>query len=329
MNIDKFKPVVMTNSELKKLNLVHYTTAVDKGKEKIDNARKGIKNFYELRWKKLNIALGEGIEFGTTTTIGARSGVGKSTFVNLITNDIFELNEDVPTILLYWNFEVPSYKQILKKISENARSSVKDLIKRKEVLFDNIDEEINKLREKYKDKHFYFIDTSVDYNNILKVNTELHTSDKYKNFRVVNILDHTRLVRGDDYNEEQKLTNLYKVFMYMANNYSSTNISISQLNKAYQNELDKKGYKAPGIGDIFGSDGIIQSSDTVLLLHRPEQNNTSRYSYNSLKDNGEEYEYIKEEDTKDRLYIEIVKQRNGMLGSISLKHDLRFNKIYE
>lgn len=310
--------------------LIHYGTAVDKSISKIKDAIAGIKNSYVLRWKTLNEALGGGLEFGTTTTIGARSGVGKSTFVNLITNDIFELNEDINTILLYWNFEVPSYKQTLKKISENSKRSVKQLLRGDlSDLFDNVESQAENIKDKYKDKHYYFIDTTTNCDNIKKINETFFRKSEFKDFKIVNILDHSRLIteRSSDINEEQKITGMYKKFIEFCNDYGATNICISQLKKDYQTDLDKKNYRAPGIGDVFGSDGIVQCSDVVLLLHRPDQNNKSTYSYNKIVD--EETIYIQDEDTNKKLYVEIVKQRNGGLGTVPLKQDLIYSLIYE
>lgn len=310
--------------------LVHYGTAIDKSISKIQDAIAGIKNFYALRWKSFNEALGGGLEFGTTTTIGARSGVGKSTFVNLITNDIFELNSEIPTILLYWNFEVPSYKQTLKKISEHGKKSVKQLLRgESSLLFDNIEAQANNIKEKYKDKHFYFIDTSTNCENIKNVNEYFHKNKDFKDYKIVNILDHSRLItqRTKDINEEQKITGMYEGFVWLANNYGATNICISQLRKDYQNELDKGNYRPPGLGDIFGSDGIIQYSDCVVLMHRPDQNNKQFYSYEKI--DNDELVKVRDEDTTKRIYLELAKQRNGMLGTVSLKQDLVYSVIYE
>ena len=120
---------------------------------------------------------------------------------------------------------------------------------------------------------------------------------------------------------------MYEGFVWLANNYGATNICISQLRKDYQNELYKGNYRPPGLGDIFGSDGIIQYSDCVVLMHRPDQNNKQFYSYEKI--DNDELVKVRDEDTTKRIYLELAKQRNGMLGTVSLKQDLVYSVIYE
>ncbi|NJO63978.1 MAG: hypothetical protein HC836_39115 [Richelia sp. RM2_1_2] len=89
---------------------------------------------YLTRWRQTNQLLGGSLGFGQNLVIGARPGVGKSAYVNLLAFDIIELNPTIDTIILYWNFEMSAYRQGIRLISNKLSLSVNELMSAKNPL---------------------------------------------------------------------------------------------------------------------------------------------------------------------------------------------------
>jgi replicative DNA helicase len=86
-------------------------------------------------------------------------------------------------------------------------------------------------------------------------------------------LDHTLLVRGDRSEQEREiLTNLQKLFIEVKKYGATTIIQLSQMNRNIENtdRIVNRSLNFPMRSDIMGSDAIFQSSDYVIVLHRPE-----------------------------------------------------------
>lgn len=96
----------MEQNSVKPLKYKHITKSTDEALKYIDDRRKGISKSLRTRWKKFNDACMGGIEPNTIYTICGISGSGKSSFINSLENDIFDLNPTDDFIVLNFNLEI-------------------------------------------------------------------------------------------------------------------------------------------------------------------------------------------------------------------------------
>jgi replicative DNA helicase len=78
----------------------------------IDHRRRGLSKSLRTRWVRFNNICMGGIEPNVIYTIAGRSGSGKSSFVNSLETDLFELNPDANFVVLSFSFEMVSSRQV-------------------------------------------------------------------------------------------------------------------------------------------------------------------------------------------------------------------------
>ena len=92
------------NSDVGVLKYRHISKAADEIVEYIDSRRKGSIKSLATRWDKFNNQCMGGIEPNTIYTIAGISGSGKSSFVNSLETDLFDLNPTADFVILSFNF---------------------------------------------------------------------------------------------------------------------------------------------------------------------------------------------------------------------------------
>lgn len=299
------------------LPIVHVTKILQEAKNVIEDRQKGIPFGYVTRWRQTNQLLGGSLGFGQNLVIGARPGVGKSAYVNLLAFDIIELNPNIDTIILYWNFEMSAYRQGIRLISNKLSLSVNELMSAKHPLEKEAIENITAIIKTFQTKPLYFINVPVTVKKFYETVEQVQM--KYPKHRIVNILDHTRLIKKENENkEEEKLNALMEVANEVKLKMNATNILLSQLNRNIESNERRAEYFKPLISDLFGSDSVGQFADTIFMLYRPEQ-----YNLHNVE------EYGKTIPAKDKIFNNIVKNRDGNLGLLIYNHNLKHNQITE
>jgi len=96
----------MELSSNKKLEIKHISSATKEILEYINNRRFGRIRSLRTRWSKFNRHCMGGIEPNTIYSICGISGSGKSSFVNSLQIDLFELNPNEDFVVLNFNFEI-------------------------------------------------------------------------------------------------------------------------------------------------------------------------------------------------------------------------------
>ena len=71
----------------------------------------------KTRWSKFNKVCCGGLEPNMILTIAGGSGSGKSAFANTLETDLIDLNTDQDIVILDFSFEMLSYRQIGRKLS--------------------------------------------------------------------------------------------------------------------------------------------------------------------------------------------------------------------
>jgi len=155
----------------------------------------------------------------------------------------------------------------------------------KERLLD--DEDFNKVIEttdKLKEHPIYYVDIPGTVEQIR--NTIIHFSkNEGKGKWIIIILDHTLLTRGKFGDKEREtLADLQYMFMEIKKYSKNTIIQLSQMNREIETieRLNNNFMHFPMRRDIFGGESVFQSSDYVLVLHRPELLSIKYYGPNNL-----------------------------------------------
>lgn len=310
----------------KKLNKVleykHIKEPTDEIIKYIDDRRKGITKSLRTRWKKFNKQCMGGIEVNTIYTIAGISGSGKSSFANSLETDLFDLNKDIGFIVLSFNFEMLSSRQIGRKLSYKMKKTTNELYSgnlNNNSISDKDFNEILNHCEKIKDYSIYYVDRP---GNIEEIQNTISYFQKWLmplNKWLVVILDHTLLTLGKSGEQEREtLYNLQRTFMGLKKIGKTTIIQLSQMNREIESveRISNPMMHYPIRRDIFGGDSVFQSSDYVIVLHRPEQLGMRAYGPSNMP-------------VTNMIYMHFLKVREGEPKILSFTNNLKHNSIEE
>ena len=310
----------MDNSSSKILQYVKINKATEDIVRYIDDRRRGSNISLKTRWNKYNSVCMGGIEPNILITIGGISGSGKSSFVNLLESDIIDLNPEQEIVILNFNYEMISAKQVGRKLSYKLKKTVSELYSGDGVT--NISDtdfiQIKKESEKLTQYNIYYCDTPGTIeemeNTILYFNNTI-AKDKW----LITILDHTLLIKGRPEEEERiMLSQLQRMFIRLKKRDKNTIIQLTQLNRNIE-QLDRiknPSMHFPQRSDISGSDSVYAASDYVIILHRPEILGIQTYGISNWP-------------AKDFIYMHISKNRDGEPCVLQFVNNLKYNSIEE
>ena len=288
--------------------------AVNQSIAVVKEAKLGKRNVLPTSWKRLNRNLLGGLQQGKMYVIAGRPGVGKSAFSNQLIFDVLDTNSSKPLIVLYWTFEMPGYQQIMRSASKDVRKQIGQLLSIDTPLSD-VDFRVYAAKvQKYKKYPIYFNNVPRSMEYIMNTNKDMH--EIYPKHTFVNILDHSRLIRGNEDTELKKLNTVSKGCMIMQSEYGVVNILLSQLNRNIEQEHRAKNQYQPLLTDLFGGDSIGQDAHVVMILNRPYD----LYGITS--------EYCGENPI-GLLACHVEKNRDGLLGMIGYEADMSTFTIKE
>jgi len=306
------------------LDIKHISEATKEILDYINNRRTGKVKSLRTRWSKFNRNCMGGIEPNTIYSICGISGSGKSSFANSLETDLFELNPNENFVVLNFNFEMMSSKQVGRKLSYKlnkttselySASNTDDTYKVTDVDF----EEILKQADKIQQYPIYYVDCPGTVEEIKNTIIRFQTSELAKGKWIIVILDHTLLTKGHTSESEREIiSDLQKMFMERKKYGKITIIQLSQLNREIEDKdrINNPAMHYPMRRDIFGSDSLFQASDYVIVLHRPEIISISEYGPKKLP-------------VKNMIYMHILKNREGEPKFLSFENNLKYNRIDE
>jgi len=284
-----------------------YSEILEKGLAYVKDRMEGKVKSFKTPWATLNDSGLNGVDWGSMITIGARPGSGKTMLVNQIlyeskTNNLgqdfnilefqFEMRPETSAgrafavaAALDYNQVLSSYKQLDKFSFELMKKLVQETKELEEQGVYRI--QINKpLSAKEIEKAIYIY------------------YEKLGNKPLIVTIDHSWLIKkGVDEKEKiQTLYNATECLMNLKNNIPVIIFMITQLNR----NIDDAIRKVPGSivnyptsTDIFGGDALMQGSDMVLVINRPEPNGVAIYGNKG---------YIMEKNT---IALHIIKNRHS------------------
>lgn len=290
-------------------------------------------------WLKFNNATTNGIEWHSTTVIGARPATGKTLIKDLIVTGAFKLNPFMNFRVLEFQFEMLAKNSAIREYSQNLGVSYKYLCSADGTLSND---DFEKCKAYAKEKLKYPIDlveescTVMEFKEIIEEYMLLHSSmivqrnattglDEtirvYKNTIIT--LDHSLLMDNSPYGDDiNMLKALGKTLTFLKRKYPIAFIILSQLNRNIDSpERNEDGKYGNFIldSDIFGSDALLQHADTLIGLNRPGKQKLNYY--------GVERFIINQDPTI--LAMHFLKCRNGEIGLAFFKTEFEKMNIKE
>jgi replicative DNA helicase len=180
-------------------------------------------------------------------------------------------------------------------------------------------EDVLKHAERIRKFHIYYVDCPGTVEEIRQTIVSFRNLEEMKNKWIIVILDHTLLVKGGSTNSEREIiSGLQRMFMEQKKYGRTTIIQLSQLNREIEDKdrINNPSLHYPMRRDVFGSDSIFQTTDYLLVLHRPEIL-------------GIEYYGPKKLPVKNIIYMHILKNREGEPKILSFENNLKYNRIDE
>jgi replicative DNA helicase len=313
----------MEPNSSKQLEIKHISSAATEILDYINHRRHGLIKSLKTRWPKFNRQCMGGIEPNAIYSVCGISGSGKSSFANSLETDLFELNNE-DFVVLNFNFEMMASKQVGRKLSYKLHKTTSELYSSSNTddtyKVSDVDyEEILKQTEKIKQYPIYYVDCPGTVDEIRNTIISFQQVEEMKGKWLIIILDHTLLTKGrNGESEREVISNLQRMFMERKKYGRISIIQLSQLNREIEDKdrVNNPSMHYPMRRDIFGSDSLFQTSDYVIVLHRPEIIGIEEYGPKKLP-------------VKNIIYMHFLKNREGEPKILSFENNLKYNRIDE
>lgn len=273
----------------------------------------------KTRWNKFNKQCMGGIEPNTVLTVAGISGSGKSSFANLITTDVIDLNESEDIIVLNFSLEMVGFRQVGRTLSNKLRKTTSTLYSSEKDLDDNTFRMVVSVTNKLKEYPIYFVDsptTPTQVKDIIMQFYETYVKGTSKHFIIV--YDHALLTKQIG-SVLETISELERVFIQVKKLPMTSIIQLAQMNRNIESSerINNSMSHYPMRSDLSSSDAIFQASDYVCVIHRPEILNIQEYGPNHLP-------------TSNKVYIHMLKNRDaGKPCILEFENDLAFNNLIE
>lgn len=273
----------------------------------------------KTRWPKFNKQCMGGIEPNTVYTIAGISGSGKSSWSNLITTDLIDLNPDQEIIILTFSLEMVGFRQVGRTLSNKLRKTTSTLYSSETDLDDETFKQVIHVSNQLKEYPIYFVDdpgTPKQVSEIISSFYMQHVKGTNKHFVI--IYDHALLTKQTG-SVIETISELERIFIQTKKLPLTSVIQIAQMNREIEKpeRINNPLSHYPMRSDISSSDAMFQASDYVLVLHRPEILNIQEYGPNHLP-------------TANKIYFHILKNRDaGKPCILEFENDLMYNNIIE
>jgi len=300
------------------LTFKHISHAADDIVEYINGRRLGTIKSLKTRWKKFNDTCEGGISPNSLYTIAGISGSGKSSFVNSLESDLFDLNSNIDFVVLSFSFEMLSAKQVGRKISYKMKKTTSELYTVRSTLSDADFHKVEEEAKKIKNYPIFYVDTPGTVpeirNTILKF-METYAKDKW----LVVTFDHALLAKSEGVEKEREtLVSLQRLFIEVKKIGKTSIIQVSQMNREIEEKerIINPSLQFPQRRDLSSSDALFQASDFVIVIHRPEILGIKSYGIHNWP-------------VENMIYLHVIKNRDGEQKILSFKNNLAYNSIEE
>ncbi len=330
----------------KVLPIKHIAEAVEDAKSLIQEERSGIVNGLYTRWTGINRAKFKYWRFRNVTMIAGMSGSGKSAILNMIEDDftnpvlnpkyLLKFNPDTKNYLwdgkfieepkiciLAFKFEMDAADEVLRNLSGKSKLSYSYLLSSQsnreeskaqgtEVYNRISDEEFVTLSnelDKLKNRPIRYIETAGNLEQIW--GTCAAFKEKHPDKRLIVTLDHTLLSEKLNEKDDLELTsNTARLAIRLKKAFDANVIFLGQLNGEIEKPIrrDNPDLQFPVKTDIHCGNQIYWACDDVVVFHRPEILNISKYGRKPFALN-----------TRGLIHCAWLKSRKNTAGNIWFK----------
>lgn len=305
----------MTLEKPKRLPIKPIDVAVEEAKALINQERSGIVTGLYTRWDKINRAKFKYWRFRNVTMIAGMSGSGKSAILNMIEDDftnphlnpkfLCKFNPETKDYLwdgkhilepkiciLAFKFEMDAADEVLRNLSGKTKKSYSHLLSSqhnseetkktgKEVyntVSDKEFEELSNELDKLKSRPIKYIETAGNLEQIWA--TCAAFKEQFPEKQLVVTLDHTLLSEKLSEKDDLELTsNSARLAIRLKKAFNALVIFLGQLNGEIEKPIrrDNPDLQFPVKTDIHCGNQIYWACDDVVIFHRPEILNITKY----------------------------------------------------
>ena len=301
--------------------------ALRKALLKMKARRSGELKSLKSSWPKFNDAFCDGLEWRTITVVGARTGTGKTLFMEQLISDIIEENKDHKFRVLKFQFEMLDETNGIRKLSLNTASDYNTLMSKGEP----VDKDLYLRCVQYYEEteKTDVIDVVYDPCTVDEMCATIHYymeahKDEQGNYtNALVTIDHSALLKVGK-GQRDKFEVLYalgEALTYMKKHYPVAFLVLSQLNRNIDNpDRSKDGDYGNYVldSDLFGADALLQHADVVLGINKP--------AIRKIRFYGPERFIVNDEDL---LAFHFLKSRNGTTRLSFFKLDRENMRIVE
>lgn len=296
----------------------HISEVCNETEKYIDDRRKGLIKSCKTGYKKLDGALLGGIEYGSTISIGARPGVGKTAISSALLRGIIKNNDISNLEILDFNWEMSSKSLMIRDLSAEMKETYKNIISAgNNPVSDEDFKKYQNILEQYKNLPWNFEEdpkTTAEFESIVTNRIAKNPNKK----RIVRI-DHSVLAKqsASEANQVVMLQNLLAVCVKLKKQSDIIFIILTQIGRDFETRQEDGSDNAfPRLNDCYGSDSVSQSSEVVILLNRPSLYGVSYYG---RRPNGISID-------SNTVFAHIVKSRNSE-SNLTLQYEAQFDKM--
>lgn len=284
---------------------------IDETVEYIEGRMHGRITSIRTGYRKMDMAMIDGIELHSILTIGGRPSVGKSAFSDCLIEGCFASNMDgsgEPNfMLLDFNWEMSSRVILLRRLSARVKKTYKYIISadNNTISKRELEEMTEILHKHYGKLPITFCEEPLNIKEFSETVEAFCEANPGK--RILVRIDHTLLTKmssAEGGSQVQMLLNLLMAANVLKKKLPVAFMFLTQMNREFEERQENGDDKAfPRQGDVYGGDAAAMFSETIILLNKPSKYNIRQY--------GRRGGAITLPVERDDLFAHIVKNRNG------------------
>jgi len=249
---------------------------------------------------KLDRCMIDGIEWGSTITIGGRPSVGKSAFSDCLIDGCLQNNKDFE--ILDFNWELSARVIMLRRLSASMKRTYKNIISADGKLSDLDISNIETILQQKSSLPITYAEEPLSVKEFGETVRNFIARSKYG--KVLVRIDHTLLAKQTQSSQVQMLLDLMMEANSIKKNGNVIFMFLTQMNREFEDrQVDGTDQSFPRQSDVYGGDAAAMFSETIILLNKPSKYGVRMYG----KRRGDKSILAEEHD----LFAHIVKNRNS------------------
>lgn len=251
---------------------------------------------------------------GNLIIIAARPSAGKTAFaLNMAESAAISFKGTKKKVAMFC-LEMKAKRLVGRMIARGAR------IQMQELKSGAISDDELKRVYAHCNNHLSKLGIDFDDNSVLTIRSLKSKTKKLARKKELGliIVDYLQLMKPESGgNREQEIAGMSRELKMLAQDYEVPVIVLSQLSR----EIEKRDSGVPQLSDLRESGAIEQDADDVLFLYGPTEKQLKANEEAMLK--GDDYD----PNLKNKRWLKIAKQRDGMLETIELKAEMAYQNF--